>query len=226
MPELAHQLALAFGLGLLGFIEPCTVGGHVLFLKLIEGARPAAKLRQIAIFAGTRAILIGTLGALAAPIGQSLFVFQRSGWVMLGGLYAALGVLYLVDRTDLLMRRLGPSLARVSASRASATLGLLFGLNIPACAAPLLLVLVGTVALGGGAANHPAFAGFVTLAIFGLALSAPLAALVIWPRVATRIDDLLGRAATLRRLTGLVLLGLGLWSVYLGLVGAGLPALT
>src|SRR3546814_13794527 len=71
------------------------------------------------------------------------------------------------------MRTIGPPLARRSETRGSATLGVLFGLNIPACAAPLIFALFGTAA-AGGAAGRPIAAGFVSLGLFGLALSLPL----------------------------------------------------
>jgi cytochrome c-type biogenesis protein len=214
MPDLGHLLILAVGLGLLGFIEPCSVGAHLLFLKLIEGRPRAAKLRQVAIFASIRALFIGSLGALAALLGQSLFALQRGGWLALGVLYTALGVLYLTGKATLLMRRLGPAVSRLSDGRASATLGLLFGLNIPACAAPLLLAILGAVAIEGGTLGAPLVQGFAILATFGLALSLPVAVLVVWHWAAIRLDRIMARAGALPIVTGLVLLALGLWSIY------------
>lgn len=216
-PDLAYQLLLALGLGLLGFIEPCSVGGHLLFLKVVEGREQAFKLRQTAVFAATRAVFMGALGALAALVGQAFFTLQRGGWLLLGSLYAGLGVLYLAGKASLLMRQIGPSLARLADARGSAGLGVLFGLNVPACAAPLLLVILGAVAVESGARAEPIVTGFVTLAVFGLALSAPLALLIVWPRAANQIDRLFGMAAETRMVTGSVFVVLGLWSIYFGL---------
>src|SRR3546814_1366678 len=70
------------------------------------------------------------------------------------------------------MVTLGPSLKRLGRLRGSAGLGLLFGLNIPACAAPLLLALLAGAATTGATL----LSGFVALAVFGLALSLPLVA--------------------------------------------------
>lgn len=47
------------------------------------------------------------------------------------------------------MVALGPSLSRLSGLGGSASLGVLFCLNIPACAALLILVLLGAAAAGG-----------------------------------------------------------------------------
>lgn len=220
MLDFTHQLALALGLGLLGFIEPCSIGAHLLFLKHIEGTPPAVKLQQTSIFAVTRAAFMGALGALAAVIGQHFFTFQRGGWLALGVLYTAIGALYLAGATSLIMRRLGPSLARLPDARTSVALGVVFGLNVPACAAPLLLVILGTVAARDGAAGDPIVTGFTTLAAFGLALSAPLAVLMGWPGAAQWLDRLLGAAWARRPLIGVALIGLGLWSIYF----AGRPA--
>lgn len=220
MPDFTYELALALGLGLLGFIEPCSIGAHLLFLEHVEGKAPTVKLRQTAVFGITRAAFMGALGALAAVIGQHFFTFQRGGWLALGILYTAIGARYLAGRASLIMRRLGPSLARLPDAPAGAALGVVFGLNVPACAAPLLFVILGTVAARDGAAGDPIVAGFVMLAVFGLALSAPLAVLTGWPGAAHRVDRLLGIARARRPLIGVVLIGLGLWSIYF----AGRPA--
>lgn len=59
-----------------------------------------------------------------------------------------------------------------------AGLGLLFGLNVPACAAPLLLALLAGTAAAPGVTL---LGGFVSLAVFGLALSLPLVVAVLIP---------------------------------------------
>ena len=60
-----------------------------------------------------------------------------------GALYALLGVLLLAGRAGVLMVAIGPGLRKLSGLRGAAGLGVLFGLNIPACAAPLLAALRG-----------------------------------------------------------------------------------
>lgn len=75
---------LALGLGLFGFIEPCTVGSHLLFVKYLEDKSGRAKLAQTVVFAVTRAIFIGALGATAAFLGTAFFNLQKGFWLLLG----------------------------------------------------------------------------------------------------------------------------------------------
>jgi cytochrome c-type biogenesis protein len=60
--------------------------------------------------------------------------------------------------------------------------------------------------------------GFVSLAIFGLVLSAPLIAAVAWPPARTCLDRLTGFSRRAPILTGIVLAALGVWSVVFGLL--------
>lgn len=75
------------------------------------------------------------------------------------------------------MRAIGPRLAGLNRTRGWVGLGLIFGLNIPACAALLLLVLLG-FAGAGGASGNAVPGGFVSLGVFGPALSLPPVAAV------------------------------------------------
>ena len=87
-------------------------------------------------------------------------------------------------------------------------LGLLFGLNLPACAYPLMLAL-----LAPGAASG-ALSRFFTLFVFGLALSLPLVPLAFSERAA----KLFGRLSTLSGATpyviGMVFLLLAAYVLY------------
>lgn len=75
-------------------------------------------------------------------------------------------------------------------------LSLFFGLNILACAAPLILALLGAAA-AGGASGATLVSGFVSLALFGLALSLPLVLAVSFAPARRGLDWL---AALSRRL--------------------------
>jgi len=208
-------VALPVAFGLFGFIEPCSIGSTLIVIKAMEGRPPAVKLLQMSLFAGFRAGFIGLLGAGAVVVGAAFFGFQKAAWIALGALYAALGVLYLSGRIGWLMRSFGPSLARISSARGSAALGVVFGLNIPACAAPLLLALLGASA-AGGARGGPAVQGFLALALFGLALSAPLLAAVLFAPARRALDWLAALSRRLPLWTGLLLLALGAWSIWFG----------
>ena len=213
---LINLVALPIGLGLVGFIEPCSIGSSLVFIKYLEGRSAAAKLAQVTAFTAARAIFIGALGILAVMIGATFLRFQKGAWVFLGAIYVAIGALYLAGKAESLMISLGPSLDRISGLRGSAGLGLLFGLNIPACAAPLILALL-SMAAAGGIAGGTLAAGFISLGLFGFALSLPLVLAVLFEPARRALDRLAGLSRSLPLWTGLVLIGLGLWSIGFGL---------
>jgi cytochrome c-type biogenesis protein len=207
---------LPIGLGLFGFIEPCSIGSTLVFIKVMEDKPLAVKLWQVGVFTAVRAAFIGALGAAVVFAGSAFIGFQKAMWVGLGALYVALGLLYLAGRAGYVMTTLGPGLARIGEVRGSAALGLLFGLNIPACAAPLLFALLG-VAAAAGVSGSTLAQGFVSLALFGFALSLPLAVAVLIPVTRRWLDLLAGLSRRVPRWTGIVLVGLGLWSAWFGL---------
>lgn len=204
---------MPLALGLLGFIEPCSVGASLLFLKSVEGNPPAVKVMQAGVFMLKRAVFIGMLGAVAAVVGSVFLGFQRFGYVLLRSLYVILGLIYLTGKSGMVMRSIGPSLGRLSTVRGSAALAVFFGLNVPACAAPLLAAVLGTAAVAGASKVGQ---GFFMLAVFGLGLSLPLLVAIAFPP-AQRLVERLGRYSMRMPLvigTLFVLLGAG--SIWFG----------
>jgi cytochrome c-type biogenesis protein len=214
--DILQTVVLPLGLGFLGFIEPCSVGASLLFLWHVERAPPATRVFHAAVFMVVRAGFIGALGAIAALVGTQFFGLQRLGWIALGTLYALLGLAYMTGRAGILTQSFGPNLRRATNTRSTIALGVLFGMNIPACAAPLLLALLGTAAVRGAEAGHLA-QGFVSLAIFGLALSLPLTIAVLYRPMQRVLSKLLEGASRWPTVIGALLVGLGLWSVYFGI---------
>jgi len=211
-----NLVALPLFFGLFGFIEPCSIGSTLVMVKQMEGRSGPDKIAQMLVFAGTRAVFIGALGIIAAGVGSAFLGFQRAAWLLLGAFYVALGVMYLSGRAGLLMRTFGPRLDRLRSARGAALLGLFFGLNIPACAAPLILALLGLAAAGGASAADLS-GGFVSLGVFGLALSLPLVAAVFFAPARALLDRLAALSRRIPRWTGFVLVLLGLWSIWFGL---------
>ncbi|OGA38495.1 MAG: hypothetical protein A3G24_17645 [Betaproteobacteria bacterium RIFCSPLOWO2_12_FULL_62_13] len=214
--SLAAAVLLPIGLGLIGFIEPCSIGSTLIFVKLMEGRPPAVKLWQIGVFTAARALFIGTLGAAAVLVGSAFIGFQKAMWAGLGAIYIVIGLLLFANRVSSVMKPVGINLARLGDLRGSAALGLLFGLNVPACAAPLLFTLLGLAAAGGVSGGTLA-QGFVSLGLFGLALSLPLVVIVLFPRARQALDRLAGLSRRVPRWAGIVMIALGLWSVWFGL---------
>ncbi|GGX86506.1 hypothetical protein GCM10007160_12280 [Litchfieldella qijiaojingensis] len=215
--DLLNLVLLPIGLGLLGFVEPCSVGSSLVFVKYLEGKDRLAKLSQVTVFALTRGLFIGLLGASAVWLGTAFLGFQKAAWIVLGAIYTAIGLLYMLGKASFLMRTIGPRLSTISGGRGSATLGVLFGINIPACAAPLIFALFGAAA-AGGAAGRPIVVGFVSLALFGLALSLPLVLAAAFAPVRRALDRLAGLSRRIPVWTGLVLIALGLWSISFALL--------
>lgn len=211
-----NLLVVPAALGLLGFVEPCSIGSSLIFIKYIERKEAARKMTETALFAGTRAAFIGVLGVLAVLLGTAFLGLQKGAWILLGSLYLVMGTLYATGRTRLLMQSIGPRLSGLSGARGSVGLGVLFGLNIPACAAPLLLVLLGAAA-AGGATGTTFLGGFVSLAVFGLALSLPLVLAVLFAPARAALDWLARLSGRMPFWIGAVLILLGLWSIGVGL---------
>ena len=120
---LFQLFVLPAGLGLFGFIEPCSIGSSLLLVKYLEDKGAAEKIRQTALFAATRAVFIGLLGIAAVVVGSGFVAFQKTAWIVLGVLYALLGILLLAGRAGALMVAAGPGIARLSGLRGSAGLG-------------------------------------------------------------------------------------------------------
>ena len=214
LADLVNLLLLPLGLGLLGFVEPCSIGSSLLFVQYVEGKPARVKVAQAVTFTFTRAFVVG---AVAALVCADLIGFQRAGWTMLGALYVALGIVYLVGKAGALMRSLGPNLGRLSGKRGSVALAVLFGLNIPACAAPLLFAILGAAAVGGTAGLASIAKGFVSLAVFGFALSLPLAVALFWEPARRALDRFAAFSSRVPLVIGGLLVALGAWSIWMGL---------
>ena len=179
--ELYQITLVPIAFGLLGFIEPCSIGANIIFLGYLQ-ARERAKLLEALKFTVTRALFLGLIGLAAGVLGQSLQTGTYSYSMILGFLYVFLGFLALwwgYRGTGLASLDLG----RYFSKGGAVPLGVIFGLSAPACSLPLLLALVGLGALKG------AWVGFLTLFLFGLALSAPL----LWIARSERADEVLRR---------------------------------
>lgn len=215
MPDSLWSLVVVpIGFGLLAFIEPCSVGASLLFIKSVEAKPAAARIAQALLFTVVRAVAIGLLGVAAALTGARFVSYQTAGGVALGILYMTLGFTYLAGKAGWLTHRVGPRIANLSGTRSAVALGVLFALNIPGCATPLLAALLGSAAAGStsGAAQ-----GFLMLSLFGLALSLPLVVALLFARARRAFDWLAGLSRRVPIVIGGVLVALGVWTAYMSL---------
>lgn len=196
-----------FLLGLLGFIEPCSLGANLIFLQYLLSYNLKVQLFHVLLFTLTRASFLSLLGVLAALVGQHVIAIQ-------GHYVSFLGLLYLIFGLIILLRgqtwRFTLPFPRLPERSLPILLGGAFGLAVPACASPLILVLTGGAALSG-----QLWFGFSSLFIFGLGLSVPLV-IAVWSDAAreamTRIAQRYPKR--LEYLVGGVLVVAGLYTLF------------
>lgn len=211
--DLTYQtVALAFGLGLLGFVEPCTIGAHLLFLDR-QLARPASRrLSAASSFILARLIVMAGFGGAIVYLGQRAIGIQTGFWLVFGAIYLTLGVTMLLRLDRFLRHRIGLAPERWRTAGNPILQGLAFGFNIPACAAPILFALIGAATLSGSAVS-----GMLLMGTFAIALSLPLLPLTLWPGLTTRLSGLADWLRVRRWLLGTLFILLGLWSIWFGL---------
>lgn len=214
--EFSVALPLAAGLGLLAFIEPCSVGSHLLFIRYLKGLSQRMKIAHTLLFALTRASLMAVLGVIAVFVGTAFTGLQQGLWAVLGSLYVVVGLLYLSGGTSWFIALVNRFLPRITRIPGGPALGVVFGLNVPACAAPLLAVLLGDAA-ARGATDGAVIFGASTLMVFGLAFSAPLLFIVFTARGRRWLEHLTRLAGRMPRWTGAIMVVLGLWTFWLAL---------
>lgn len=203
--DIFQMIAVPVAFGLLGFIEPCSIGANILFLGYLQ-RRGEGKVREAVKFTITRALFLGMIGLTAGVLGQSLRWGTYSYSLALGALYTLLGLAALwCAYRGIGLRSL--DVGRFLPRGGAVPLGAIFGMSAPACSLPLFVALVGLGALKG------AWVGFLTLALFGLGLSAPL----IWIARSQRADAILRRLGNVAfktpYLAGLVLIFVGVVSM-------------
>ncbi len=210
--SLQTLVLLPVGLGLLGFIEPCTIGGHLLFLDTQNRRQRFEKIYAVLIFVAVRSIVAGGFGAFIAFVGQKLIGVQTGIWLVFGSIYLLVGIAFLVGRAGFVKWRIDFAPASWKHAQNPAVLGLAFGLNIPACAAPILFGLLGLAATTG-----TVIAGFAMMFLFGLFLSLPLVVFATFSGLSGWLERFGQRMRNMGWLTGLVFVLLGLWSIWFGL---------
>ena len=169
-------------------------------------------MASLLIFTLMRSAVAGLFGAAATLTGEALASFQTALWIVFGVIYTTLGLCYVFQVPRLLRGqfRLAPEAWRQA--QHPMVLGLAFGLNIPACAAPILFGLLAFAASTGAVVT-----GFWMMFLFGLFLSLPLIGFMFASGALTGIESMADWFRANGWITGTIFVALGIWSIWFGL---------
>ncbi len=73
------------GLGLLGFLEPCSLGANAIFLSYVLPLPGWRRVGEALAFTLSRGVFLGLIGATVGAAGGAVLVLQRWYIVALGG---------------------------------------------------------------------------------------------------------------------------------------------
>ncbi len=207
-------IILPFFFGLIGFVEPCSMGINIMFLSSINRTSSARRIKEIAIFMLVRALVLALLGLSVAFVGNKLFSLERGFFIILASIYISIGLLMIFSKS-LLKRLRNVRIAHILGldfkEGALKRLGLIAGLTIPACAIPLITVLLGQTLLLG-----KILTGFITLFVFGLALTVPLAIFSFFKGGIIWLGRIAERTKKFRLVGGVILVLIGVATFYSG----------
>lgn len=190
--------------GLVGFFEPCSLGINLIFLNRIKSMAKTVRIRESVIFTVIRAVILALVGLTAAFLGSKIITFQVSLFVILGIVYVLVGIVAIVNRYHPIFT-IDINLAKYVRRRGALSLGVVFGLVIPACAIALVVALIGRAIIVGNLVE-----GFVSLFIFGLALSSPLILISFFEKSNKIVQRLSIKARKIPWLSGAILILVGL----------------
>jgi cytochrome c-type biogenesis protein len=190
--------------GLIGFVEPCSLGINGIFLNRIKGFEKTRRISETLIFTFVRGGFLALAGLSAAFIGSKIITVQSSFFLILGGVYIILGALAIMNRYRPIFKY-EINLSKYMRNKGSIALGFIFGLIIPACAISFVLALVGKSILLGNLLE-----GFISLFIFGIGLSLPLVVISCFDQSNEIITKISEKARRIPWLAGMVLIVVGL----------------
>ncbi len=199
-------------LGLLGFIEPCSLGANYIFLAYLKRMEVQRRLLESIIFTLSRGVFLGLVGMSIAWFGRWILGFQKLYLFFLGIVFLLVGLTYLLGG-KLFVSKFDVGLNRLVGwkVRGGIGLGIVFGLSAPACATPLILLLLTKGLLEG------MVGGFVSLFIFGIALSLPLVGIAFSSRGSSLLNRLSFSSKWTPYVTGVVLSLVGIYGIVSGI---------
>lgn len=184
----------------------------MMFLSSIKQTSSANRFKEVVVFMLVRASVLAVLGTSVSFLGGRLFSFQSSFFLILAIFYICIGLLMVFSQSLLGRLRniriahwLGLNLREGAVKR----LGLIAGFTIPACAIPLITVLLGHSLFMGDIVF-----GFFALFVFGAALTVPLAVFSFFERGIGWLGWIAQKGGKLRVVGGVVLVLIGIATLY------------
>lgn len=190
--------------GLVGFIEPCSLGINIIFLNRIKHLNRAKRIYETTIFTLVRGFFLALAGLTAAFVGNKFISIQSNLFIVLGTIYIILGILSIIHMYHPVFKS-NMNLAGYFKNKSTIALGIVFGLIIPACAIGFVIALIGKAALAGNL-----FSGFVSLFVFGITLSFPLIIIGYFERSSKIIQKIFAKTKKIKWLAGSILISVGI----------------
>ncbi len=195
---------LPFLFGLIGFVEPCSLGINMIFLNRINGFERAKRISETLVFTIVRGTFLALVGLSATFIGSKIISIQSTFFWVLGAIYIFLGALAIMNMYIPIFKY-QINLSKYLKNTEGIALGFIFGLIIPACAISFVLALIGKSILLGNLVE-----GFISLFLFGIALSLPLVIISFFDKSNKIIAKIAEKARQIPWLAGMVLIAVGL----------------
>jgi len=201
--------------GLVGFFEPCSLGINLIFLNRIKSMERKKRIGESILFTSVRAFILAVVGLAAAFIGSKFITIQASLFMFLGIAYILLGIMVILNIYYPIFRA-NINLAKYIKHRGAISLGIIFGLVIPACAIAFVLALIGRAAVVGNLVE-----GFLSLFVFGITLSAPLVMISYSERSTKIIQKLAMKIKRIPWIAGAILILIGMLTMLTSVWWAG-----
>ena len=205
-------MALITGAG--GSFTPCTLGVNLAVAHRFTKDTKARRIRNWIFFAVNRALLLTVLGLIIGALGQVVETFTWWFQMVINIIIIIMGLLFIVgSRKPVLPGVQLSGKKRLTEKMSPGAMGALFGLNITACVAPLVLAL-----LAGTVTENNWILGGVSLFIFGIMLSMPILTAVLSDRASSWIIKVSGKYRKIYYgIVGITLIVLGISEIILSM---------
>ncbi len=204
--------AILTGIG--GAFTPCTLGVNLVMINYLTDKTRAQRVLEWTKFAISRAAMMAVLGLIIGLLGQMIETFTWWFQMVVNVLIVVMGVLFIMGRKKPVLRGFDLAGKRsLDKDMSPLALGALFGLNVTACVAPLVLALLAQTVLVGNWLS-----GATSLFVFGIMLSVPILAAVFNDRASGWISRVSGQYRSVYYpIIGGILIVLGLAEIALSM---------